>query len=84
MPLLFKLLLIEFVSNQKGKTSHIAEIVYRYVGLHTVVSSVADPGFLSRIPERIFPSRIQDQKYSGSRIRIRIKEFKYFNSKNLF
>jgi len=38
---------------------------------------VADPGFLFRI--RIFPSRIQDQKDSGSRIRIRIKEiFKYF------
>jgi hypothetical protein len=29
-----------------------------------------------------FPSRIQGQKYS--RIRIRIKEFKYFNPKNCF
>ncbi len=36
--------------------------------------SVADPGCLSRI--RIFPSRIQGPKDSGSRIRI--KEFKYF------
>jgi hypothetical protein len=27
---------------------------------------------------QIFPSRIQGQTYSGSRIRIRIKEFKYF------
>ncbi len=34
---------------------------------------VADPGCLSRI---------QDQKDSGSKIRIRIKEFKYFNPKN--
>jgi hypothetical protein len=29
-------------------------------------------------------SRIQGQKYSGSRIRIRIKEFKYFKTKILF
>jgi AP-3 complex subunit mu len=49
--------------------------------LRTVVNSVtgtsvADPGCLSQI--RIFPSRIQSQKDSGSRIQIRIKEFKYF------
>jgi hypothetical protein len=31
-----------------------------------------------------FPSRIQDKKDSESRIRIRIKEFKYFEPKNLF
>jgi hypothetical protein len=43
------------------------------------VSSVADPGCLSRI--RIFPSWIQGRKDSGSRIRIRINEFKYFNPK---
>ncbi len=42
--------------------------------------SVADPGCLSRL--RIFPSRIQGQKDSGSRIHI--KEFKYFNPKKLF
>jgi hypothetical protein len=35
---------------------------------------VADPGCLSRI--RFFPSQIQGQKDSGSRIRVRIKEFK--------
>jgi hypothetical protein len=36
-----------------------------------------------RIRIRIFPSRIQSQKDSGSRIwiRIRIKEFKFFNPK---
>ncbi len=45
-----------------------------------IISSVADPGCLSRI--RIFPSRIRGQKDSGSRIRI--KEFKYFNPKNCF
>ncbi len=42
-----------------------------------IMISVPDPGWLSRI--RIFPSRIQGQKIPGSRIRIRIKEFKYFN-----
>jgi hypothetical protein len=44
--------------------------------------SVADPGCLSRI--RIFPSRIQGQKDFGSRIRIRIKDFKYQVPKNSF
>jgi hypothetical protein len=38
----------------------------------------ADPGCLSRI--RTFPSRIQGSK----RFRIRIKEFKFFNLKELF
>jgi hypothetical protein len=38
--------------------------------------SVADPG---RYPgSEFFPSRIQDKKDYGSRILIRIKEFKYF------
>jgi hypothetical protein len=38
-----------------------------------------DPG------SEFFPSRIPGQKDSGSRIRIRIKEFKkYFNTKNCF
>jgi hypothetical protein len=46
------------------------EIVFALVTL-----SVADPE-CSRI--QIFPSRIQGQKDFGSRIRIRIKEFKYF------
>jgi hypothetical protein len=36
-------------------------------------------------PEFFHPgSRIQGQKDSGSRIRIRIKEFKYFYPKNCF
>jgi hypothetical protein len=47
-----------------------------------LLSSVADKGCLSRI--RIFSSRIQGQKDSGSRIRILIKEFKYFNPKNFY
>jgi hypothetical protein len=42
----------------------------------TVPSSVADQGSISRI--RIFPTRVQGQKDSGFRIRIRIKEFRYF------
>jgi hypothetical protein len=45
-----------------------------------LLRSVADPGCLYRI--RIFTSRIQGQKYSGFLIRIRIKEFEYFNPKN--
>jgi hypothetical protein len=36
------------------------------------------------IPDAIFPSRIQVRKDSGSRIRILIKEFKYFYPKKLF
>jgi hypothetical protein len=48
--------------------------------LFYLFSSVADPGCLSRI--RFFPSWIQGQK--DSRIRIRIKEFKYFKPKNCF
>ncbi len=43
--------------------------------------SVANPGFVSRI--RTFQSRIQGQKDSGPRIRLRIKEFKYFLPKKL-
>jgi hypothetical protein len=49
--------------------------------------NVADPGCLSRIldPNFFHPgSRIQGQKDSGSRIRILIKEFNYFNAKNCF
>jgi hypothetical protein len=64
-----------------------------YQGIHnysqhnygTVVTSVADPGCLSRILDPNFvPSQIQGQKDFGSRIRVRIKEFKYFNPKNCF
>jgi hypothetical protein len=44
--------------------------------------SVAHPGCLSHL--RIFPSWIQGQKIPGFRIRIRIKEFKYFNPTNCF
>jgi hypothetical protein len=40
--------------------------------------------FYPRSPIRIFPSRIQGKKDSGSRIRIRIEEFKYFEPKKLF
>ncbi len=42
-------------------------------------SSVADSGCLSQI--RIFPSRIQGQKDSESRIMIRSKKLKYFFQK---
>jgi len=41
---------------------------------------ISDPG--SRI--RSFPSRIPGQKDSGSRIRIRLQEFKIFNLTNCF
>jgi hypothetical protein len=43
-------------------------------------TSAADPGCLDRIPFRIFPSRIPDQKDSGSRIANPdlYKKFKYF------
>ncbi len=47
---------------------------------HIRVHSVADPGCLSRI--RNFPSQISVPNFFSSRIRI--KEFKYFNSKNCF
>jgi hypothetical protein len=50
-----------------------------------VLFSVADPGCLSRIqdPNIFHPgSRMQGPK--DSRIRIRLKEFKYFNPKNCF
>jgi hypothetical protein len=47
-------------------------------------SSVADPGCLFRIPNPIFPSRIQGLEDPGSRFRFRIKEFNYFNPKKLF
>jgi hypothetical protein len=51
-------------------------------GLSTLVSSVADPGCLSRMPDpNFFPSRIQGQKDSGSWIRV--KEFKYFNPEKI-
>jgi hypothetical protein len=49
------------------------------------MTSVADPGCLSRIPDRNFfhpGSRIQGQK--DSQIRIHIKEYKYFNPKTCF
>jgi hypothetical protein len=45
----------------------------------TLSSSVADPGRLSRIPDLFHPeNRIQGKKDPGSRVRIRIKEFKDF------
>jgi hypothetical protein len=44
-------------------------------------SSVADPGRLFRIPDPIFSIPDHGFRVKKSRIRIRIKEFKYFNSK---
>jgi hypothetical protein len=49
------------------------------------IGSVADPGCLSRIPEpNFFHPEYWIQGQKDSRIRIRIKEFKYFNLKNCF
>jgi hypothetical protein len=53
----------------------------------TLQGSVADPGCFPGCRIRIFSipepgNRVK--KISGSRIRIRIKEFKYFNQKKLF
>jgi hypothetical protein len=45
--------------------------------------SVTDPECLSGVPDSNFPSRIQSQKGTGSLIRIRNKEFKYFKPKKL-
>jgi hypothetical protein len=57
-----------------GRTGpHTEQFKYNKVSLDK--SSVAGPGCLSRI--RIFTSRNLGQKDSGSRNRIRIKEFKY-------
>jgi hypothetical protein len=53
----------------------------RFSYIKIIKPSVADPGCLSRILDPYFSipgSRIQGQKDSGHRIRIRIKEFKYF------
>ncbi len=50
--------------------------------IRNIVTSAADPGCLFRI--RTFPSRIPGQKYSGSQIWIRIKEFNVFLTKKLF
>ncbi len=45
---------------------------------NTIPSSVADPGCLCRIPDVNFSIPDPCQKYPGSWIRIRIKEFKHF------
>jgi hypothetical protein len=56
-----------------------------YIGYVTDLKiSVADPGCLPGSKFFHPGSRIQGQKDSGSRIRIRIKEFMYFLPKNLF
>ncbi len=47
-----------------------------------VPCSVADPGWISDPGSEFFSTRIQGQK--DSRIRIRIKELKYFNPNNCF
>ncbi len=87
--------LINFCSSKIESAAKIPEL--RLTKLHTVygsngrlysfpmpICSVTDPGCLSRARVRIFPSRIKGQKYSGSRIQIRIKELKYFQPKILF
>ncbi len=48
-----------------------------------LVNGVADPGCLSRTRIRIFPTRIQGQKDSGSRVRFRIKHLSIFKPKKL-
>jgi hypothetical protein len=47
-----------------------------------LMSSVADPGYLSWIPDPNF--FIPDPGSEFFPFRIRMKEFKYFNSKNCF
>ncbi len=49
-----------------------------------LTGSLADLWCLSRIPDPTFPSLIPGKKDSGSRIRIRIKVFKYFIPKKCF
>ncbi len=45
-------------------------------------TSVADPGCLSRIPDPTFSIPAPGPGLISSRLRICIKEFKYFNPKN--
>ncbi len=53
--------------------------------LSCVLSSVADPGCLSRIPyPNFFPTRILDPNFFHLKAQISIKEFRYFNPKNDF
>ncbi len=78
-----------FSTSSSASSVAVSSSRQRYILLTNIVSgtsSVADPGmFLIPGSEFVHPgSRIRGQKESGSRIRIRIKEFKYFWPKNCF
>jgi hypothetical protein len=65
-----------FFNNTKSNYKNLGFRFFTKKEQKCVQINVADPGFLFRI--RIVPSLIQGQKDFGARLRIRIKEFKYF------
>ncbi len=66
-------LISQFVKLQADRSTFHAKVL---------LTSVADPGCLSRIPGPNFS--ILDPNFFNPESRIRIKEFKYFNPKNSF
>jgi hypothetical protein len=66
--------LMELISLVQEVERNVESVRAAKVTVNFILASVAGPGCLSRI---------QCQKDSGSRIRIRIKEFKYFNLKTV-
>jgi hypothetical protein len=74
------------ISTVPGTVPYLKQLPVR-TALSSIVWEIRDkhPGCLSRIPDLNFfhpGSRIQGQKYSW--MRIRIKELKYLNPKNCF